>query len=85
MYKSKEDQDDAELQEVLNKNSNGTDDTVKGSLTWSRRQNKGSSTPTTPTNTIYHNFNNSRSSTINSNGTLGDGDDEILEVLLYVP
>ncbi|XP_035702235.1 uncharacterized protein LOC110852042 isoform X2 [Folsomia candida] len=83
MYKSKEDQEDEELRQVLNKTSNvGTEEVVNGSLTWSRRL-KPPATPTTPTNTLYHNFNSgSRSSTLSSNGTLGDGDDEILESLV---
>lgn len=78
MYKSKEDQEDAELRQVLNKSSNGNDEVIKGSITWRRQKSQ----PNTPTSTMYHNFQNNRSSTLNGNGTLGDGDDEILESLV---
>jgi hypothetical protein len=84
LNKSKEDQEDDELRQVLNKtNNNGGDESGRGgSLSWSRRQ-KPPTTPTTPTNTIFHNFyTGCKSSTLN--GTLGDGDgdDEILESLV---
>lgn len=87
MYKSKEDQEDEELRQVLNNTSNGINggdgESVRGSLTWNARRQKPPTTPTTPTSTIYHNFNSgSRSSTLSSNGTLGDGDDEILDCLV---
>lgn len=83
MYKSKEDQEDAELREVLKKTTNGSDEVVRGSLTWTRRQ-KPPTTPTTPTTLYHHSFQNGKSATLNgnSNGALGDGDDEILESLV---
>lgn len=76
IQKSKEDQEDDELQRVLKKTTKDSDEVVRGSLTWLRRQ-KPPVTPTTPTGTFSNGF-GSRSSTLTSNGD----DDEILESLV---
>jgi hypothetical protein len=86
MYKSKEDQEDADLREVLKKStSNGTEaEVVRGSLSWRRQKSQpaNGSAPSTPTATLYHNFQNNRNSSLNGSMTLADGDDEILESLV---
>jgi len=86
MYKSKEDEADAELREVLKKTmSDRTEgEAVKSSSSWTRTKKSQQSNPNSPNSpaTVYHNFQNNKTSTMNGNGTVTDGDDEILESLV---
>ncbi|CAG7837287.1 unnamed protein product [Allacma fusca] len=72
MYKTKEDKADAELRQVLKATSDTSDgDVVRGTLTWTRRQK-----------TSQPKLHDNKNVTLNGNGTLADGDDEILESLV---